>query len=438
MIAAGAMVATMTGIFAAGGSAAPAHAAPSPPNALVEQTTCPDPGVLAGPDSAPEAILQKQVADALPCAFTGTALEPAGSKNLVIYVFPLNTHTQAVVQSLIDRSPVASIPGVTVQIKQGVQSFSRAEEQISAVLTALDPHNVQGAVEVDGSVTFSIKDNRVPDNAVISSSHVAGYQAEPHITHISGDPVSVTVNCTNPGGQTEPKCANPDSAGNWVEVWAANGSHGNFGTEGWWNDSAFGPLQETAGHLDATGEGGDNTAIAWTYNRGVSGGNVICWSCQVTRQPCSFCSGTDAPADLLFSVNQNWDAHTHTNNYYVNGSFPTGPAYDGAFPQTVGQTVYYSGVTSTTNHGSIINGDLSGTGCNYICYDHMFVWDPVGYPSGMHYAEGDSGGPVWIYALDGKTVAAGMNQSYYVDSNYSNNQKEVEAWTGVHTHLCGC
>jgi hypothetical protein len=96
-----------------------------------EETTCPDPGVFAGSNPDAVGLLQKQIADALPCAFTSTAYEPAGSRNLVIYLTPLSTHTRTVAQAIVDASPVSKI--LPVSLKQGAQSSSRAEEQSAAI-----------------------------------------------------------------------------------------------------------------------------------------------------------------------------------------------------------------------------------------------------------------------------------------------------------------
>ena len=68
-----------------------AHAS-APSAGPAEQTSCPDPGVLAGSHPTQVGLLQKAIADALPCAFTSTAWEPAGSNNLVVYLTPLNAH----------------------------------------------------------------------------------------------------------------------------------------------------------------------------------------------------------------------------------------------------------------------------------------------------------------------------------------------------------
>jgi hypothetical protein len=100
-----------------------------------EETTCRDPGVLASPNSAPEAILQKQIADALPCVFTSTSYASPGSNRFFIYLTPLNTHSRAVAQAIVDASPASKI--LLVSLKQGMQSFSQAEQQKEAISNAI-------------------------------------------------------------------------------------------------------------------------------------------------------------------------------------------------------------------------------------------------------------------------------------------------------------
>jgi len=162
-----------------------AHAS-APSAGPAEQTSCPDPGVLAGSHPTQVGLLQKAIADALPCAFTSTAWEPAGSNNLVVYLTPLNAHTRGVAQAIIDKNP---IPNVTMSLKQGVQSYVRGKEQADAVVKQF-AGKVTANVGADGRV--ELETDKVPDASLTAASHVANYQAEPTIVHKSAD-VHVTA-----------------------------------------------------------------------------------------------------------------------------------------------------------------------------------------------------------------------------------------------------
>jgi len=136
----------------------------------------------ADPNSAPEAILQMQIGEALPFQFTSTAWEPAGSHDFVVYLTPLNAHTRSVAQAIIDASTFVKEPGVTVTLKQGVQSFCLAQEQTAAVVSKFSRQIVGAGADSDGSVTVDVlKGSSITDSAIIAASHVPGYQAEPLI-----------------------------------------------------------------------------------------------------------------------------------------------------------------------------------------------------------------------------------------------------------------
>ena len=96
-----------------------------------EETTCDDPGAILGSHPTAEGIFQTDLIHALPCAFSSTAWEPAGSQNLVVYLAPLNAHTRSVAEAIIAKDPVPGLASIT--LKQGEQSFSRGEEQQSAI-----------------------------------------------------------------------------------------------------------------------------------------------------------------------------------------------------------------------------------------------------------------------------------------------------------------
>jgi hypothetical protein len=132
---------------------------------------------LAGPNSDSVGILQAQIADALPCAFTSTAWE----NGLVIYLAPLNAHTRRVAQAVIDASPI----GYEVSsLKQGMQSWSRAREQQGAIGGVIPRHaKYESSIDRYGVVTVEIYGHPVSDAAIIAASHVPGYQAEPVIVH---------------------------------------------------------------------------------------------------------------------------------------------------------------------------------------------------------------------------------------------------------------
>ena len=157
-----------------------------------EETSCPDPGVLAGSHPTQVGLLQKEIADALPCAFTSTAWEPPGSTNLVVYLTPLNDHTRSVAQAIVDKTRLDGIAGVT--LKQGAQSFSRAEEQSGAIERSI-PRKVEAQVSVDryGVVTVEMHGHPVSDASIAAASHVPGYQAEPVIVDENKPTASTTL-----------------------------------------------------------------------------------------------------------------------------------------------------------------------------------------------------------------------------------------------------
>jgi len=148
-----------------------------------EETTCDDPGAILGSHPTAEGIFQTDLIHALPCAFSSTAWEPAGSQNLVVYLAPLNAHTRSVAEAIIAKDPVPGLASIT--LKQGEQSFSRGEEQQSAISRTI-PRGTQFESSLDryGVVTVEIYGHPVSDTSIIAASHVPGYQAEPVIVHV--------------------------------------------------------------------------------------------------------------------------------------------------------------------------------------------------------------------------------------------------------------
>ena len=150
------------------------------PSLPPEQRSCPPVGV-SGDKSDPVGYLQKQIYDALPCAFTSTAYEPAGSGNLVMYLAPLDAHTRSVAKAVIDASPLRG----GVKLKNAKQSYSRADEQISALLGRFGDRVGPVWMNVDGTVSVTVVNDDPSDYDIIAASHVPGYQADPIIDHES-------------------------------------------------------------------------------------------------------------------------------------------------------------------------------------------------------------------------------------------------------------
>jgi hypothetical protein len=148
-----------------------------------EETTCNDPGAILGSHPTAEGVLQTDLIHALPCAFSSTAWEPAGSTNFVVYLAPLNEHTRSVAEAIIAKDPVPGLASIT--LKQGAQSYSRGQEQMAAILTIIPPH-ARAPISLDryGVVTVEIYGHPVSDASIIAASHVPGYQAEPLIVHV--------------------------------------------------------------------------------------------------------------------------------------------------------------------------------------------------------------------------------------------------------------
>ncbi len=192
-LALAAATATLAGLTGAA-AVTSAHAAVVVPAGPAEQTSCPDPGVLAGSHPTQVGLFQKAIADALPCAFASTAWEPAGSRHLVVYLAPLNAHTRSVAQGIIDKTKLDGVLDVT--LKGAVQSYARAKAQGEAIAKRFGT-KVIADLSADGRVT--VHSNGVGDADVVAASHIQGYQADPSIDHQA----DTTVRKVNGGKQVD-------------------------------------------------------------------------------------------------------------------------------------------------------------------------------------------------------------------------------------------
>jgi hypothetical protein len=147
-------------------------------SAATEQTTCPKFGDEVSVND-PVGLLQKQIADALPCAFD-TAYEPVGSKDLVIYLAPLNGHTKTVAEAIIARSPVSH--DLTVSL-EGTQSFARASEEAD-VLGRKFGSKLEVSIGYGGALTLIVHNpNAVAPESIVATLHSLGYQGTPRIEY---------------------------------------------------------------------------------------------------------------------------------------------------------------------------------------------------------------------------------------------------------------
>ncbi len=143
----------------------------------IEQTNCTNP-TADWTDPTLHAL-----GSALPCVFTSWSKETPGSGVVLVYLTPLNAHTQRVAQAVIDGSLVSKIPGIEFKFEEGMQSLAWADDQLNAVSEKYGAH-LGAEVNLDGSVTVTIYDpTAVSEASVVSASHVPGYQAEPHVVH---------------------------------------------------------------------------------------------------------------------------------------------------------------------------------------------------------------------------------------------------------------
>jgi hypothetical protein len=96
-----------------------------------------------------------EIEDALPCNFSGTLL--TGGYD-VIYLAPLNGHTQAIFDAAVARHPDPAPYAITFTAVAGRQSYAEANAEVSQLRGADKTGCLVYSINIDGSVTISRSD----------------------------------------------------------------------------------------------------------------------------------------------------------------------------------------------------------------------------------------------------------------------------------------